>query len=181
MRVFIGIPLPEETKRYLNGIEDEFKECDCLIKWVQHTNLHITLKFLGEIKEERLPLINGAIEETSKNFSKIFVSLRNFGFFPHEKNPRVFFVSVDKDEILRRLAYALEKRLEPMGFTPEHRFKSHITLGRIKSKKNIECLIRKTKRVKLINSFYIDSIILYKSTLTPKGPIYESIFKNPLT
>ncbi len=180
MRVFIGIPLPEETKRYLNDIEGEFKKCNCLVKWVQHTNLHITLKFLGETKEEKLPLINRAIEEASKNFSKITVGLRNFGFFPHEKSPRVFFVSVDKDEILRRLAYALEERLEPLGFTPEHRFKSHITLGRIKNKKNIECLIKKAKEIKLTNSFCIDSIILYKSTLTPAGSIYDSLSRKTL-
>ncbi len=180
MRVFIGIPIPNEIIKYINELQREFKKCECIAKWVNPSNIHITLKFLGETEEKNIPLIKDIIKGVCINSFVIEIILKRFGFFPNGKNPRVFFIATDKEETLKKMAYALEEKLEPLGFEREYRFKSHITLARIKSKKNIDCLIKKTYHINLNKHLILDSVILYKSILTPKGPIYEEIFKQKL-
>lgn len=180
MRLFIAIPLPQNIKDYLRDVQTQFKECYCVAKWVNPQNIHMTLKFLGQLKEEKIPAIKNVIKEVAVNFSALEVRLTEFGFFPNERNPRVFFVSTDNEETLQKIAYTLEEKLEALGFEREYRFRSHITLARFKSRKNIECLVGKTKEIKADKTFPVDSIILYKSTLTPHGPIYEEIFKASL-
>ena len=180
MRLFIAIPIPGNIKDCIRDLEDSLKKCDLFAKWVNPDNIHMTLKFLGEIKEEKIPLIQKAISETCLNFSSLEVNLTEFGFFPNERNPRVFFVSTDKEEILQRIAYVLEEKLEPLGFEREYRFRSHLTLCRLKGRKNIEKLVAKTKEIKPGKSFPINEVILYKSTLTPKGPIYTEMFRQSL-
>jgi len=176
MRTFIAIPLPQSIKDYLGDIQNQFKKCNVEAKWVNTKNTHMTLKFLGEVQEDKIPSIESAIKETIAGISSIKVNLIGFGFFPNEHNPRVFFVSTDKEEILQKIAYNLEEKLKPLGFKPEHRFRSHITLARMKSRKNAGCLVTKSKEIKVDKYFPVNSIILYKSTLTPNGPIYEEIF-----
>ncbi|OPX30036.1 MAG: 2'-5' RNA ligase [Candidatus Omnitrophica bacterium 4484_171] len=180
MRTFIAIPLPQDIKNYLNSIQAQLKECDVYAKWVNIHNVHMTLKFLGETEEDKIPSIENTINKSTAGLHLLKVNLINFGFFPNERNPRVFFISTDEERTLQKIAYKLEKNLEPLGFNPEYRFRSHITLARLKGKRNIACLAAKSKEIKLDKPFHIKSIILYKSTLTPKGPIYEEIFKAKL-
>jgi len=180
MRLFIAIPIPQNIKDYLCDIQMQFKKCDLFAKWVNPQNVHMTLKFLGEVKEEKIQSIENVIKETIVDFSALEVNLKEFGFFPNERNPRVFFISTDKEEILQKLSYILEEKIEPLGFEREYRFKSHITIARLKNRKNIDCLVRKTKQITPDKSFPVDSIILYKSTLARTGPIYEEIFKSSL-
>ena len=180
MRAFIAIPLPQNIKDYLNSIQAQFKECDIYAKWVNTQNVHMTLKFLGEVEKEKIPSIENAINKSTAGLRPLKANLINFGFFPNERNPRVFFISTDEEETLQRTVYELEKNLEPLGFNPEYRFKSHITLARLKGKRNIACLTDKYKVIEPDKFFYVNSIVLYKSILTPKGPIYEEIFKAEL-
>ena len=180
MRTFIAIPIPDNIKNYLRDIQGQLKKIDLLAKWVNPSNIHMTLKFLGEIKEEMIPSIENAINEIAVNYSSLEVDLTKFGFFPNERNPRIFFISTDKEELLQKIAYRLEEKLEGLGFEREYKFKSHITLARFKSKKNVNQLVEKTKAINVEKSFPINEIILYKSTLTPKGPIYDVLFKQCL-
>ena len=176
MRAFIAIPLSQNIKGYLYDIQKQFKECSVYAKWVNAQNIHLTLKFLGEVKEEKVPFIRDAIKETAVNSSVLRVNFTNCGFFPNTRSPRVFFIATDKEAILQKIVYGLEEKLEPLGFKREHRFKSHITLARLKSKKNISCLRAISKEIIIDKPFLVNSIILYKSTITQQGPIYEEIF-----
>jgi len=180
MRSFIAITLPQNIKDYLDDIQKQFKKCEVSAKWVNTQNIHLTLKFLGEVKEEKISSIENIVKETAAGSSALKVKLTNFGFFPSERNPRVFFISTDKEETLQKIAYGLEEKLEPLGFRREYRFKSHITLARLKSKKNTGCLVAKSKKIKADKSFPVDSITLYKSILTPRGPVYEKMFSTKL-
>ncbi|OQX88281.1 MAG: 2'-5' RNA ligase [Candidatus Omnitrophica bacterium 4484_70.2] len=176
MRAFIAFPLPSSIKERLKEIEESLKGYPIKAKWVKPENLHLTLKFLGEIEEEKIADLKKILEEMS-NLSKIEVKLTNFGFFPSSSNPRVFFVSLDKEKELNLIDQKLEEKLAPLGFPQEQRFKAHITLARIKEKKNIHLLKEKIKEVRLEEKFFLSQITLFKSILTPSGPIYEEIFK----
>ena len=181
MRAFIAIDLPERIKGKIAELENDLKKCDLVFRWVKPKNLHLTLKFLGDITQEQAGKIKEAIAKVSGKFAAFETSFNGFGFFPNERGPRIFFISIDKGELLKSIAGELEEELEILGFEKENRFKSHITLARIKDLKNIESLKAKTKNTCLNEGFLIESITLHKSILTKEGPIYEEIFKSNLT
>jgi 2'-5' RNA ligase len=136
----------------------------------------MTLKFLGEVQEEQIDKIKGIIMAIAGNFSRLELSVGNFGFFPNENSPRVFFISTDKEEILKEMSLQLEDKLEALGFPKEGRFKPHLTIARIRSKKNIDCLKNEIKDAATKAKFAVNEIILFKSLLTSAGPIYEKVF-----
>jgi len=180
MRTFIAIGLPERIKNKIAELENDLKKCDLAFRWVKPENLHLTLKFLGDIGQGQITKIKEAITKVSGKFAAFEAGFNGFGFFPNERRPRVFFISIDKEKLLKSIAGELEEELETLGFEKKNRFKSHLTLARIKDLKNIECLKAKIKNTQLDEKFLIRAIILYKSTLTKEGPIYGKIARSSL-
>jgi len=180
MRLFIAIDIPEDLKEKLARIIARLKKCDLDAKWVNASNIHMTLKFLGETREEDLDKIKNIISVTSSLFTKLELVTSGFGFFPGENSPRVFFVSTDNEEILKNISLQLEDKLEILGFPKEGRFKSHLTIARLRSKKNIDCLKEEMKNISIEAKFTVSEIILFKSLLKPTGPIYEKLFSASL-
>jgi len=176
MRAFIAIKLPKYIIEEVSKIQEILKKCNLNFKWVKAENTHLTLKFLGNTDNAKLEKAKEIIAQTAKDFSGFKVKLESFGFFPNERRPRVFFISTTAHQILKSIADKLEDELKPLGFKKESRFKSHITLARIKSTKDIDCLKEKLKSIELKGSFPVKEITLYESTLTPKGAIYDVIF-----
>lgn len=180
MRTFIAIPIPDDIKSYLADIQSNLGKCNLEAKWINTNNIHITLKFLGEIEPEKIPSIQKTIENTAKNFLSLDLKLTEFGFFPNPRNPRVFFISTNQEKKLQEIAYRLEEELETLGFEKEFKFKNHLTLARFKGRKNLSSLIEKIQTIKIEQSFPANQIILYQSTLTPTGPIYKKLFMQTL-
>ncbi|MCM8831187.1 MAG: RNA 2',3'-cyclic phosphodiesterase [Candidatus Omnitrophica bacterium] len=177
MRAFIAIQLPSKIKEEIEKIIKGLSKINLDCKWVESKNLHITLKFLGEVEEEeKIDSIKNIMLELAKNYSSFVVTLNSFGFFPNQNYPRVFFISTDKQEILKKIVNDLEDKLINIGFPKEGRFSSHITLARLKSAKNINLLKNELKNFTLNQTFIIQDITFIKSTLMPSGPIYETIF-----
>ena len=177
MRAFITIDLIPSIREKISYIQQILKGCDLNVRWVNPDNVHLTLKFLGEINEESLEQIKKIMTDVAEGSKEIKTSLESFGFFPNERKPRVFFVSTTSQETLKSIADELEDKLQDLGFKKESKFKSHITLARIKSIQNIDCLKEKIKDIDLGENLPVNEIILYESTLTPEGPIYDVIFK----
>ncbi len=180
MRLFIAIDVGKHIQSLLADIQNTLKKCNLAAKWVQPHNIHLTLKFLGEVEENKVANVKNVINTVTGNFSPFTIHLKEFGFFPTERNPRVFFVSTDNEERLKLIAYSLEETMEQLGFRREQRFRSHITLARLKSRKNIDCLIQKIKNIHPEGEIEVKEISLYKSTLTPHGPVYERLTSAPL-
>ena len=176
MRTFIAVDLPKELKEKISSIIEKLAKCDLQAKWVKPENIHMTLKFLGNVDEKQIDVVKSIISEVTLTFKKIVVECSEFGFFPNEKHPRVFFIKTDKEDQLRKIYQELEEKLSHIGFEKEERFKSHLTLCRFKGKRNIDCLIREIKGIKFSQKLNIEEIALFKSTLTRSGPIYEKIF-----
>ena len=178
MRTFIAIGLPLSIRKKISQIQENLKKCNLTFKWVKPDNTHLTLKFLGSVDEEKLEQIKKIITKTSGGFKAFGVNLEGFGFFPNAKKPRVFFINTSHQELLKSIADKLEEELIILDFEKEGRFKSHITLARIKDKQNLECLKKELENIKLEEEFAVEEIMLYKSTLTPEGAIHEVIFKS---
>ncbi|MFO8052937.1 MAG: RNA 2',3'-cyclic phosphodiesterase [Candidatus Omnitrophota bacterium] len=177
MRTFIALNLTDEIKAKIKEVTDKLEDLPIKAKWVNNKNLHITLKFLGDINQEQLDIIKKIIADISCQYNSFELHLKSFGFFPNPKKPRVFFISFSSDKILEALVEVLRKRLNQIGFKKDKKFRSHITLARIKSLKNINQLTEKINQLKVEGKFKVDKISLFKSTLTQKDPIYQEIFK----
>ncbi len=179
MRTFIAIELPKEIKDFLSRLQEELKACGADVKWVAPENIHLTLKFLGEIDEKKLEKITGIIEETAQGKNKFQVCISSLGAFPKIDFPRVIWVGVDTgDKEVKDIAKDLEEKIAKIGIPKEDRpFSSHITIGRTKSSLTREGLVQDLKDKADLGggklNFSVTKITLFKSTLTPKGPIYE--------
>jgi 2'-5' RNA ligase len=149
------------------------------IRPVKLSQLHITLKFLGEIPEYRIntikqTLVNVSVSPFSLSFSKL-------GCFPNKKRPRVIWIGIDQGyEELRLLAGEVDQRLSELGFPKEkRRFSPHLTLARVKrltpEDKEVLSDLLKNFTFRTGTSEEITTLVFKKSTLTPKGAIYENL------
>src|SRR3989344_4997154 len=130
MRIFIAVNLPKEVKDYLFDLEKEFKSLG-KINFVSKKKLHITLKFLGEIKEDKLAEVKEKLRSIKlKSFE---VLLNNLGVFPHVESIKVLFISLTPKDKLHELFNKVDEAL--IEFPNDYTFLDHITLGRIKTMK----------------------------------------------
>lgn len=170
MRLFLAIDLPKDLKQYLFELESKFKEAK--ITWISKKNLHLTLKFFGDVKKEDIPKI---IEKIKIKHSNIKVHLTNIGFFPNEKDPRVIWIGLEPETEIIDLQQKLDSEFINL-FPSDQKFQAHITLGRIKSLRRREDFFKSIQSIKITPiEFEIKSFQLMKSELTKNGPIYETI------
>ncbi len=180
MRTFIAIELPKEIKDALARLQEKLKSTGADVKWVEPDNIHLTLKFLGEIDEQKLDKIALILENIAKDKSSFHICISSIGAFPRNSSPRVIWVGIDKgDKETKEIAKQLEEKIQKIGIPKEDRsFSSHITIGRTRSALNLQKLVQELKTLENdlgIKGMEFDAtkITLFKSTLTPKGPIYE--------
>ena len=179
MRTFIAIELPKEIRDYLGNLEDALKATQGDVKWVEPKNIHLTLKFLGEIDEPKKEKINSILDAVAKEKSSYKIRISSLGAFPKLNFPRVIWVGADQgDTETKEIAKILEEKIQKLGIPKEGRaFSSHITIGRTRSTKNREKLVQELKNAADFSGsnleFTVTKITLFKSTLTPTGPIYE--------
>jgi 2'-5' RNA ligase len=186
MRTFIAIELPGEIKNILGSIQDELKQTQADVKWVKPENIHLTLKFLGEIDEDLVEKIHSILDEVAGKNCPFKLGLTNLGAFPKLQYPRVIWIGMVGDQKVIDIAKDLEEQMVKIGIPAESRpFSSHITLGRLRSGLNRKALIEKLESLNKkftppYPEFNLHSLTLFKSTLTPQGPIYEALFSSPL-
>ncbi|MCM8792452.1 MAG: RNA 2',3'-cyclic phosphodiesterase [Candidatus Omnitrophica bacterium] len=183
MRTFIAIPISSQIKNFLENIQNELKTAGLDVKWVKAENIHITLKFLGEIKEDKIPLVKKIMDSVGERINPFVVSISSLGVFPKKELPKIIWVGIEKgNEELKNIAEALDDKIKKIGIPKEKRpFTSHITLGRLRSLQNVKKL---TERLEPLSEYIIQEkkeftvkeIVLYKSTLVSHGPIYEELY-----
>ncbi len=170
MRSFIAIDLTPEIKTAIADIQNKLKN---LFKasWTNPTNLHITMKFLGNINEKEKEEIVDMI--SSINQKQFTAKIANLDAFPSRTKAKILFFQVESSYLLEIYDF-LQNNLKRTKLAIDDKpFKSHITIARIKKPLNIEKFI---KEIKLESSFRADEITLFESVLTPQGPIYKNIF-----
>ncbi len=181
MRAFIAIELSNEIRDTLSQIQSHLKYAGADVKWVEKENIHLTLKFLGEISEEKAEEIKVALDDIGREIGPFELNLKELGVFPKIEFPRVIWVGLDKgakESVF--LAEKIEDALSKIGFQKDTRpFAAHLTIGRGRAPKNKEALKEKMesiqKQVTSNKKQVITSVILFQSTLTPKGPIYTKL------
>ena len=178
MRLFIGIPLPKSLLDQMAEIQKsaDFKEFH--LKWIPLENLHVTVKFLGEVEEKKVDAIKSVLKKEIKGGQQFSIQTTKFVPFPSKHNFRMISLNGETSEQMLELSRKIEDVLKPLGFPKEERpFVVHITLSRIKHK------IDKRKLVDVLEKFSnisfenipVDKIILYESVLTKTGAEYREV------
>jgi len=179
MRVFIAIDIDEAIKKGLADLQSELrskidiKKSDA--KWVNPENVHLTLKFLGEIKDEQVVDVCNITKDVAGRHNSFDIDVETVGHFGG-RSARVLWVGVGEtcDQLLA-LQEDLEGQLASAGWPRENRkFSGHLTLCRVRNSKAGFKLAQLTEEYKdfKIGTMPADSVCVYQSQLTPKGPIY---------
>ena len=165
MRAFIAVDIPfgKEFKEY----QEEIKNFGGFS--FPKNQFHLTLKFLGEVNENKIEEIKEKLNKI--NFKPFKVRLGNFGVFPDKKHINVIWISLIPEEKIKSLQENVEDVLEQFFEREKREFKAHVTLARIKFVKDKEKLLESLKK-KIEGEFVIDKFKLIKSELTPKGAVY---------
>ncbi len=183
MRTFIAIELPEGIKKKIELLQAPLKKTNALVSWVKPGNIHITLKFLGEVPEEKINEVISGTEQAVRETKRFTMSLKGMGAFPDFKRPRVIWIgSGSGEKELSYLANRIEEEMERIGFPKEQRkFSAHFTIGRVKSPKNIEKLMELIKLTEFqTEEIPVNEVVVMKSQLHPAGAIYTPLKKIPL-
>ena len=184
IRSFIAIDFPEETRKALEDIQKELKQCGAGVRWVKPGSIHLTLKFLGNIQAAQVEDIALAVAQEVRDQPPITLGAAGLGAFPSRRKPRVIWIGMDGEvQRLTRIQAWVENALEPLGFVREKRpFQPHLTIGRVKDRRKLQALIDAMAELKIpeFDSFDVTEIILYKSDLRPTGAIYTKLHRIPL-
>lgn len=179
MRSFVAVEVDSSVKDALLRIIDRLRRVPADVRWVARENMHLTLKFLGEIDEAQAARLRELLRVETSRFAPLELEFVGLGRFPPQGAPRVVWAGCRGDvDKLKGLAAAVERTAKETGVPPEERpFSAHLTIGRVKSPRSGRAL------ADAIAGFADDpfgkqtvrSFTLYKSTLTPDGPIYEAV------
>ncbi|MBI5392166.1 RNA 2',3'-cyclic phosphodiesterase [Candidatus Woesearchaeota archaeon] len=178
MRCFLAIELPKEVKDELYSLQRKIGKLGLKIKLVEKKNLHLTLRFFGELSEKTIEELRKQLKAI--HFPSFSLHLHSLGLFSDWNGPRVAWVSVQPDGELLRLQKLLDA--ETLSFSPlPQKFQAHLTLGRIKLLRNDLFQEQFEKLVFERKTFSVSSFTLYKSTLTHEGPAYTVLETYPLS
>ena len=180
MRCFIAVEMSNDE---VLGCLRELGKVGAALRLVSPENLHLTLKFLGEVKEELIPEVSAFMEEPLHDFEPFNTTLKGLGTFPSLSSMRVVWVGVktNRDKLIE-MQRSLDKSLVKLGFRRDKRFDPHLTIARVKSpteKDKLRSFIT-TQRDRNFGEVRVEKVELKKSVLTPRGPIYTTITAHEL-
>lgn len=167
MRAFIAIDIPEEAKKEIIKIQKNLPAFEG--KLTEEENLHLTLKFLGDVDEKTIVQIRERLRKIRlKSFE---TKISDLGFFSPQY-VKIIWVKLDGCEKIQRM---VDDGLSGL-FEKENRFMSHLTIARVKNVKDKKHFIADLKKIKFTHvRFNVKSFELRKSNLTRNGPVYETI------
>ena len=177
LRLFWAVSLPDQVKEQLGVLMDLLQKGQADAKWVEKYNLHLTVKFLGELPANQRPLITNAVKEALAGTGSFNLMVKGLGFFPSAQRPRILWAGLTGELArLRELHRLVEDSLTPLGWPPENRrFSPHLTLARLRSLRGMEALTRLV--LELTESaaampVQVEELKLMESKLTRQGPVY---------
>jgi 2'-5' RNA ligase len=176
-RLFVALEIPENIQWKISELRDEVTGGPLEVKWEKREKIHLTLKFIGEVKNELVePIINSV--DFLEQFNKINCSLTKFGFFFRNKIPQILWIGMIVDEILFDIVGQLNNKLTKFGIPVEERkFKPHITLLRIKRKFPEDWVTKFNSFIIPETKFTADNILMIESELLPESSKYTVLKK----
>lgn len=168
MRLFVAVPVPEGLREKLADLGKEIEQDG--IRFVKPENMHLTLKFMGEVDEGKVPDIEEKLKGIS--FAPASCSLKGIGVFPNENYIRVVWAGCESGGALEKLAKDVMDALH--GYGDNRPFSAHLTIARVKRKLDLKAFIQKHKE-EVFGEFETKEFHLIKSVLKPGGPEYSVV------
>jgi len=183
IRAFVAVRIDPGVAQRICEAQSQLEKSLRGIRWVKRENLHLTLKFLGDIGDDKLVAIAGALERLAHSQARFSFASRGLGVFPDIKRARVLWVGLE-GEPLARLAKAVEEAIEPIGFARERQgFKPHLTIGRWRTFDGRPELLRQEIERWHKHDFgasRADEVIFFQSVLKSEGAAYTPLRVFPL-
>jgi len=185
-RLFIAMPLGDQIEQTLAHIIRDLKQSAAAVRWVAPKNIHLTLRFLGDTDPDRVGAIKQLLDESARSHTTIDTRVDLLSAFPNLKRPRIFWVGSSDREVTERLcelALHVERGVQELGYEPSNKsFKPHLTLGRVKRPDNLDRLVATVGQYELpVLNLHLDRMVLFRSTLTSEGPIYDRLHESQLS
>jgi len=180
MRCFIAIDVDEKIKDAISALQVELKDFNANLRWVKPENIHLTLKFLGNVDEGMLDKIKRALRVACSGYKNFTLEAKGMGIFPDRRRPRVLWVDIKENDSLKSLQRAIEDAMVSTGFERDERgFSPHLTIARFRSSAEIGQLYDKIQLYKerYFGTMNVDSVLLMESRLRPAGAEYTRLFE----
>jgi len=188
IRTFIALDFPlsildsieQQTKRLRQTLGNE------VIRWVLTHNMHLTLKFLGNVPVSHLEFLKQMLAQATDSITQFDLQIGGIGSFPNSNRPRVLWVGIHAPALLSNLQKAIEEGAKRLGYEKEERpFSPHLTLGRVRQGldgKDLQKISNALSSIQLgkIGIARVDSVHIYKSDLNSEGSVYTKLFSTPL-
>ena len=188
IRTFIALDFPlsildsieHQTHRLRQTLGEE------VVRWVPTHNLHLTLKFLGNVPVSHLEFIKQMLAQVAESTPQFDMQIGGIGSFPNSNRPRVLWVEIHAPATLATLQKAIEEGTSRLGYEKEERsFSPHLTLGRVRQgidAKELQKISNAISSIQLgkIGTARVDSVHLYQSDLNSAGSVYTKLFSTPL-
>jgi RNA 2',3'-cyclic 3'-phosphodiesterase len=179
IRAFIAIELPDEIRAGIGQAQAATRATGLRGAWVRPENIHLTLKFLGDIGSAEIETIAETIAEACKLYEPFQLTVRGMGVFPGADRPRVLWVGVGGQvDVLEKLQHSLAQQLAGCGYPDEkRRFSAHLTIARFKGSVATQVLLQAIQAQAAFETqaFVAREIILFQSVLKPSGAVYSPL------
>ena len=181
MRLFVALDLPDQVRHSIAELIAKLQPKSRAARWIKPENLHITLKFIGHVGNEKLSPIQSALSSIHAE-QHVELHFRGMGFFPNEHHPRAFWCGIASSPNLADLATDIDRALVPLGIEAETRpFTPHLTLARFKSDEGIREVVHTATDMKSTDfgTATETNFHLYESLLKSTGAQYNRVASFP--
>lgn len=182
LRAFIAIEIPEEIKREIAGQTAGLRKMVGRgVRWATPDNIHLTLKFLGDLSLANIDFLAQALKTEVEQHLPFEIDVEGLGAFPNVRRPRIIWIGLKASADLARLQHNLETATARLGYIGDNKpFSPHLTVGRIReqlSSDETQALSRALENAKVgvLGKFAVKSVHLFQSELKPGGPIYTCL------
>jgi len=179
LRTFVAVETPPALRSALQGVQTDLRQTGVRARWVRPENIHLTLKFLGEIPAGHVASVAQALRAAAQGRPPFSLNAAGVGVFPGLRRPRVIWVGLaDREELLARLQADVEGRLSDLGFPrAAERFRGHLTIGRFRAGGSPGPVAEELERwsAKPVGTLEVRALVLFKSTLRPEGAEYTAL------
>ena len=184
-RVFCAFELPQSLSSKIEKHNQRVREAvpDAAASWGRAENVHLTLKFFGDVAQAKVPAISKALARAVEGCSAIEISVGGTGVFPRPSRPQVLWIGIDDASgALARLQQRLEDECAREGFPKEDRaFRPHLTIARIRKPHNANRLAEANLRTEFpAVELVLNELVLFRSELSPKGSQYTALSRHRL-
>jgi len=184
LRSFIAIEIPTDVQDAMDRSTAALKKALArpLVRWVAAHNVHLTLKFLGDVSPANLELLAQALKFEAGQHASFSLSIGGLGVFPNLRRPRIVWIGIEAPAALQALQRGIEAAAARLGYEPENRpFSPHLTIGRVNQNasaaevQQIRAALEQT-RVGALGAVTVEAVQIFKSDLQPGGAVYTHLY-----